>query len=163
MDVFPRAHVERFEQLKSGTLFLAEIAGHKMAALKAFDEQREGEQLMVLLGPAFPSHVRPGQLVSWERLTVFSFAGDYTLELPVEPGAWSSEAPPPNSLAMVQTPNEVFVRTYFHDVRGEELWVAMENGAVSKPNFEMVMYATSWSLSVRNKHGERFPIIELGT
>jgi hypothetical protein len=42
-----------------------------------------------------------------------------------------------------------------------ELWVTMENGAAVKPDYQTVMYATRWSLSVRNKFGERFSVIEL--
>jgi hypothetical protein len=162
MNIFPGARVERFEQLKPGELFLAEVAGHKMVALKAFDEQHDGDKLMALLGPTFPSHIRPGQLVQWERLTVLNLGSDYTLELPTQPDGWSPDAPPSSTLAMVQTPAGVFVRTYFHDVRGLELWVTMETGAAVKPHFEMVMYATRWALSVRNKYGERFSVIELG-
>jgi hypothetical protein len=162
MNVFPEARVERFEQLKPGALFLAEIAGHKMVALKAFDDQQDGDKLMALLGPTFPSQIRPGQLVSWDRLTVLSLGSDYTLELPTQPEGWSLEAPPSSSLAIVQTSGGVFVRTYFHDARGLELWVTMENGAAVKPDYQMVMYTTRWALSVRNKYGERFPIVEFG-
>jgi hypothetical protein len=161
MDVFPEARVERFEQLKPGDLFLAEIAGHKMAALKACEDRPDGDKLMTLLGPTFPSHIRAGQLVQWERLTVLNLGSDFTLELPAQPEKWSPEAPAPDCLAIVQTPDGVFVRTYFHDVRGLEQWVAMEGGAVVKPHYDLVMYTTRWALSVRNTYGERFPVIEL--
>jgi hypothetical protein len=162
MNVFPEARVERFEQLKPGELFLAEIAGHRMAALKALDDERNGDQLMALLGPTFPNHVRPGQLVSWERLTVLNLGSDYTLELPTQPQGWNLEAPDADSLSIVQTCGGVFIRTYFHDARGSEMWVTIESGAVVKPDYQIVMYATRWAFSVRNRYGERFPVIELG-
>ena len=165
MDLFPQVAIERFEQLKPGDLFLVELLDTKMVALRAVDDQRDGDKLMILLGPNFPAEWRPGFLAPWHGVTVVSLGTNYTLELPCTPDGWSSSPPPPEVLSLLKAGDEVFVRGYFQQQasRFAECLVNVRTGAATyqhRPS--MPMYASRWAISLRDPYGARRAVLAMG-
>jgi hypothetical protein len=164
MEVFPQLAVERFEQLKPGELFLVDMLDTKMVAMKAVDDQQDGDTLMVLLGPSYPRDWRPGYLVPWQGVTVVSFGTRFLLELPHTPDGWSANPPPPEMLALVKTNEEIFLRGYFQQgpSRFADCLVGIKDGnVVYNRRLSMPMYASQWAMSVKDPYGLRRPILEI--
>jgi len=165
MKMTPTPTVTRFEQLNPGDLFFVEIQERSCVALKAVDDERDGDTLMVVLGPysSFNEEVIPGILLSWKAATVVSFSNEFTVSLPTEPEDWTTTAPADGVLPLVISDGDIYVRAV-SDVYGRRLkcFVKISNGRVIyQPRTSISAYALKWGLAIVDERGELHPILRM--
>ena len=93
MQRIPKVRIDRFAQLDPGDVFVYPRSGGSCLALKALDDEANGEQLILPLGPTYPPSTGGPRLIVPEGFTVISYGKDYTLRLPSATDAWSHRAP----------------------------------------------------------------------
>jgi len=69
--------------------FVYPHSGGSCLALKALNDEANGEQLILPLGPTYPPSTGGPRLIVPEGFTVISYGKDYILRLPSATDAWS--------------------------------------------------------------------------
>ena len=150
MDYFPKFDVTRFEQLKSGDLFFIELGGVRVVALKAIDTQNDGDKLMVLLGPNFPTNESPGALAPRVAATVVSIGSNYSVSLSTDPSTWTVAPPAHDVVALYLQDHQLYVRANFgrpHDF--QPCHVRMSDGEVVYGSARGIgAYVSQWEIAV---------------
>lgn len=161
MAITPQLKIERFEQLSPGDLFIWPYHGQAYFGLKVIDPERNGERLILPLGPSFPPEIGGPRLIGWQGVTTASFAKDYTLRLPTAPEGWT-ELPPGNEVfCLGVTTDGAYFRANFSPHPGvfRECWVRVADGVVHYGRVKgITLYATQWEILVEDKI---FPALNL--
>jgi hypothetical protein len=110
MKTTPKITVTRFEQLKSGDLFIWLDEDERCIALKAENPEMNGEKLIVPLGPKFPREVGGPRLLKWAATTVISFGQNYEIELPTAPECWLPTHPKQAQNCLLIAEDAIFFR-----------------------------------------------------
>src|SRR5271170_7511667 len=85
MRVFPTIRGTRFAQLGAGELFLYEHSGGTSVGFVVEDPTKDGDKLLLPLGPVLPPGMNWPMLQTPSEHTVLSFGHEITLRLPVGP------------------------------------------------------------------------------
>jgi hypothetical protein len=106
----PKVRIDRFAPLDPGDVFVYPHSGGSCLALKAVDDEANGEQLILPLGPTYPPSTGGPRLIVPEGFTVITYGKDYILRLPSATDAWSHRAPADDVFCVVVTSDETYFR-----------------------------------------------------
>jgi hypothetical protein len=155
MRVEPQLKINRFEQLEVGDLFVADFEGGCCFALKVIDPERDGDTLILPLGPSFPRELSPGQFVVSPERTCISFGKDYSVRLPADVNGWSIEDEPDFAqLALVVTQGNIYIRANSNPRKGifHRCFVGLHDGRVLYGGVSQIRaYATRWEIVVADR------------
>src|ERR1700736_1566371 len=88
MEITPALKATRFSQLKPGELFMFANKSSSAVALVAADPTRDGDMIMIPLGPELPRE-NIARIFDSRQMDVLSFGTDYDVRLPADPRGWS--------------------------------------------------------------------------
>jgi hypothetical protein len=113
LKIEPNLQLRRFEQLSPGDLFIYFHDNGSCVALKAEDPTQNGEKLVALFGPIFPSFLNGPCLIQDAQANVISFGRDFILRLPSYAEGWSASEPTENVPCILKTKERFFLRANF--------------------------------------------------
>jgi hypothetical protein len=113
MQIEPGVTVARFEQLSPGDLFIYPQGEGSFVAMKVEDPTRDGDQLMLVMGPVFPAGLTWPSLVGAPAATVISFGKEYVLRLPSDASGWAAGSPSADTHCIGVTDKGAYVRANF--------------------------------------------------
>jgi hypothetical protein len=139
----PKVRIDRFTQLDPGDVFVY------------LDDEANGEQLILPLGPTYPPGTGGPRLVMPEGFTVISYGKDYILRLPSATDAWSQRAPADDVVCIAVTSDETFFRGNCSPL-GEFVtcFVRASDGRVLYQRMPSIMpsimaYALKWEIAAK--------------
>lgn len=147
--ITPKIEVTRFEQLKPGDLFICLFDEGACLALKAEDPERNGDKLILPLGPIFPAESGGiPLLLSGRGVTVISFGRDYILRMPVDASGWTARMPERNKVSMMVADGNTYIRAFFDpSPDSKPCWVRLDNGLIAYSGIGGIpVFATSWEI-----------------
>lgn len=152
MDVVPAIHIDRFEKLKPGDLFIYTDRNVRCAALKGVAPTAGDEAISLLLGPEIPEGMGPGPWVTGIRPgTVISFGANYLLRLPTDPEGWMSAFPPDAVPCVLIADGLVHFRGSFGRMPGESrpCWLEAVTGTLQYDHPRgLSVYAVKWEIVI---------------
>ena len=113
MKISPGVTVARLAQLKPGDLFFHPVETGPFIGMVVHDPTRDGDGLIMSLGPTFPVGAKCPRLVSAPYATVISFGNDFQLRLPSQVEGWASEPPPFECPCIVVAERTAYFRANF--------------------------------------------------
>jgi hypothetical protein len=99
MQIEPGVTVARFEQLSPGRSLHLSPGRGIVCRHEVEDPTRDGDQLMLVMGPAFPAGLTWPSLVGAPAATVISFGKEYVLRLPSDVNGWAAGSPSADPIA----------------------------------------------------------------
>jgi len=169
MEMTPSVRSTRFAQLDPGDLFIGHYETGSYVALAvndphAFTDPNAKEKMVLLLGPTSQTFPRVPVLTQLPgRGPVVSFAKDYKLRLPCEPGAWLTIEPPDECPCLVLAPydkanggpveDKLCMRALFQTgIRGIPVYIGIKDGVLvtdANHNFDRpsgdCAYTSDWA------------------
>jgi hypothetical protein len=160
MEVTPTLKATRFSQLKPGELFMFANKSSSGVALAAADPTRDGEMVMIPLGPELPLEIIV-RILDSQQMDVLSFGTDYEVRLPADPRGWSIQAPPAEKpcfvLAAGLSEPKLFLRANFSpDAEFRPCYIDIREGRILastsqlRPAFltppSIFGYAVDWAI-----------------
>ena len=132
MQIDPDIKVIRFAQLEPGDLFIYPHGEGSCVGMKIVDPTRDGDELLLLLGPKFPRGVAGPGLMPPPTATVISIGKEYVLRLPCRAHAWSAQAPAFDTHCIAIADQKAFIRANYDG--GQQVflpcYIDMEAGRV---------------------------------
>jgi hypothetical protein len=160
MEILPKLKIARFEKLEPGDLFVYPHSNGPCLALKAEDRMRNGEKLILPLGPTFPHSAGGPRLLPWQAATTVSFGKDYIIRVPTAPEGWTDREPGPDVLCLVVTTDQIYFRANLSLQPGEfqSCLVRATDGIViyhrdranQEPVPQIFAYAVQWDIVVND-------------
>jgi hypothetical protein len=160
MEITPAFKATRFAQLKQGELFIFSSESVSAVGLAAKDPARDGDMVMIPLGPALAPEM-VARIVDGQHTAVVSFGAEYIVQLPSHAGGWSAEGPPPEKPCFVlssqgsdPSQQKLYLRANFAPpgVGFKPCYVDMKDGRILAPGGQYVAppgisgYAIEWAL-----------------
>jgi hypothetical protein len=157
MDITPPLKATRFSQLKPGELFIYPDATASAVALAAADPARDGDMVMIPLGPVVPREM-VARIMEPRHMDVLSFGTEYEVRLPADPAGWSVDVPPAAKPCFVLSAQGLYLRANFHPdpASFKACYVDMKDGRIlaseRRINCEFLIprgisgFATEWTL-----------------
>jgi hypothetical protein len=132
MKIVPSVTVARFEQLSPGDLFIYPHGEGSWVAMKVEDPTRDGDKLMLVIGPTFPAGLSWPSLVQAPTATVISFGKEYILRLPSEASGWMAGSPAPDKCCIGVTEKGAYARASFRPAQSgfQACYVDMATGMI---------------------------------
>ncbi len=131
MDITPVLTTTRFSQLKPGELFIFPNDTASAVALAVADPTRDGDMVMIPLGPALPREM-VARIADPPRMDVLSFGTDYEVRLPAGPAGWSVDVPPAEPPCFVLFAQGLYLRANFdpNPAGFKACYVGMKDGRI---------------------------------
>ena len=132
MQIDPRIKVARFAQLEPGDLFIYPHADGSCISMHVVDPTRDGDVVMLVLGPDFPRGMEGPGLLQAPTATVISFGKDYVLRLPSSAQVWKTALPASDIHCIAVTPEKVYIRANYDGGQQpfQPCYIDMEAGRV---------------------------------
>jgi hypothetical protein len=99
----------RFEQLEPGDLFVFSEAGTSLLAMKTAVPASRDRNNLVLLGPEFPHGAYEAFLLPWQPATVVSFSKDFSVLLPTDPSAWTTNGTSRDPVCLALCEEKIYI------------------------------------------------------
>ena len=116
MKKMPNIKIAPFEDLVAGDLLIYFFEGSSCLAMKAFDNNPDGDKLLLILGPKFPAGAEFPHISMAAGFTAVSYGKDYKLLLPSAEDGWSQFLPPADTPSILVTNDDIYFRARFsHD------------------------------------------------
>jgi hypothetical protein len=109
MDVIPTVKTARFDLLEAGELFFNTDNNSLVLALKTLPLESGDPSMMVLLRPTFDGEIKEAFLLQWVPATILSLGKQFSIELPVDVNAWSTQGPNREPVCLAVSEKETYI------------------------------------------------------
>ncbi len=152
VDIIPAVHVERFEQLKPGDLFIHLDGKRTFYALKTQPAAKGDRSSMVLMGPSFTQDDDESCILSWQPTTVVSLGNNFSILPSLNPASWALAGSTRSPVCLAITDKSAYICTNGGPSRHDYFpcFVDVKSGEIfeGRPPSQVAMFTNTWEVAV---------------